>query len=236
MLVRLHVILTVCFVSSHREGRHERQIDRPKDVLVSMRKDQTYRETKMRLLQKLAGLELLVEVLDERDEEVQAGGTRDWFDGIHRYKSKKAIVENFVTGTPISCFRSKQCNDTFYVACYGEDYTLISLVELKSRTSARTAQECGHHFCMFVLTKEVGTSTAATVVVSKDNLSDLIGDYALLLPYSKKGQVFEKQYTVCYWDWQTLCCDSPKPPEGFPRPDKDVFSSEMIESLSKMAL
>ena len=84
--------------------------------------------------------------------------------------------------------------------------------------------------------KEVGTSTEATVVVSKENLSDLIGDYALLLPYSKEGQVFQKQYTVCYWDWQTLCCDSPKPPKGFPRPDKDVFLSEMIESLSKMAL
>ena len=89
MLVRLHVILTVCFVSSHREGRHERQIDRPKDVLVSMRKDQTYRETKMRLLQKLAGLELLVEVLDELDEDVQTSGTRDWFDGFHRYTSQK---------------------------------------------------------------------------------------------------------------------------------------------------
>ena len=90
MLVSLHVILTVCFVSSHREGRHERHIDRPKDVLVSMRKDQTYRETKMRLLQKLGGLELLVEVLDELDEDVQTSGTRDWFDGFHRYKSKNS--------------------------------------------------------------------------------------------------------------------------------------------------
>ena len=143
-------------------------------------------------------MELLVEVLDELDEDVQTSGTRDWFDGLHRYTSKKAIVENVVKGTPSSCFRSKSCNNTFYVAYYGLDYTLMSLVELKSRTSARKLQECGHHFCKCVLTKEVGTNTAATVVVSKENLSDLVGDYALLLPYCKKGQVFEKQYTVCY--------------------------------------
>jgi hypothetical protein len=236
MLVRLYVILIIYFVSYYREGRNERQIDRPKDVLVSMRKDQTYRETKMRLLQKLAGLELLAEVLDELDEDVQTSGTRDWFDGIHRYTSKKAIVENFVKGTPISCFRSKSCDDTFYVACYGSHYTLTSLVELKSRASSMTAQECGHHFCKFVLAKEAGTNTVATMVVSKKNLSDLVGDYALLLPYSKKGQVFNTQYTVCYWDWHALCCDSPEPPKGFPQPDKDVFASEMIESLSKMAL
>ena len=75
----------------------------------------------MLLLQKLAGLELLVEVLDELDEDVQTSGTRDWFDGIHRYTSKKAIVENFVKGTPISCFRSNSWDDTFYVACYRSD-------------------------------------------------------------------------------------------------------------------
>lgn len=236
MLVRLYVILIIHFVSYCREGRHERQIDRPKDVLVSMRKDQTYRETKMRLLQKLAGLELLTEVLDELDEDVQTSGTRDWFDGFHRYTSKKVIIDNFVKGTPISCFRSKRCDDTFFVAYYGSDYTMTSLVELKSRTSTMTAQECGHHFCKFVLTKEAGTNIVATMDVSKENLSDLVGDYALLLPYSKKRQVFETQYTVCYWHWHNLCCDSPEPPKGFPRPDKDVFASEMIESLSKMAL
>ena len=157
-----------------------------------------------------------MEVLDELDEDLQTSGTRDWFDGIHRYTSEKAIVENFVKGTPISCFRSKSCNDTFYVEYYGSDYTLMSLVELKSRASSMTAQECGHHFCKFVLAKEAGTNTAATVVVSKEIMSDLVGDYALLLLYSKKGQVFEKQYTVCYWDWHTLCCDSPKTARGFP--------------------
>ena len=99
MLVRLHVILTVCFVLSHREGRHERQIDRPKDVLVSMRKDQSYRETKMWLLQKLARLELLEEVLDELDEDVKTIGTSDWFGGIHRYISKKSNCSNLCQGS-----------------------------------------------------------------------------------------------------------------------------------------
>ena len=98
------------------------------------------------------------------------------------------------------------------------------------------AHECGCHFCKFVLIKEAGTNTAATVVVSKKNLSDIVGDYSLLHLYSKKGQVFDAQYTVCYWDWHALCCDLPEPSKGFPQPNKNVFASEMTESLSNMAL
>ena len=108
---------------------------------------------------------------------------------------------------------------------------MISLVELKSRASSVTAQECGHHCCKFVLAKKARTNTAATVVISRENLSDLAGDHTLLLPSSKKGQVFNTQYTVFYWDWHALCCDSPEQTKSFPRPDKDVFASEMIESL-----
>ncbi len=106
---------------------------------------------KFGLIPELVGRLAVHTSLDELDEDVQTSGTRDWFDGLHRYTFKKAIVEIFVKGTPISGFSSKSCNDTCYVAYYRSDYTLISLVELKSRASSITAQECGRHFCKFVL-------------------------------------------------------------------------------------
>ena len=51
-----------------------------------------------------------------------------------------------------------------------------------------TAQESGLHFCKFVLAKEEGNERTAVTVVTKEELSGLIGDYALLLPYSKKDE------------------------------------------------
>ena len=42
-----------------REAKDENGIHNPKSVLVAMRKDQTYRETKLRLIHKLFGIKVL---------------------------------------------------------------------------------------------------------------------------------------------------------------------------------
>ena len=53
-----------------------------------------------------------------------------------------------------------------------------------------TAQESGLHFCKFVLAKERGNEHTAVTVVAKEELSGLIGNYALLLHYFKKDEEF----------------------------------------------
>ena len=202
-----------------------------------MRKDQTYRKTKMLLLQKLAGIELLRDLFDELDEDVAATAPHDWFKGLHRYESQECIIRSFVQGTtPLSCFRSKTCQDTFHVAYYGGDHSLIKLITMKCRRTIMTVQESGLHFCKFVLAKEEGNKHTAVMVVTKEELSGLIGDYALLLPYSKKDEEFQNQFTVCYSDWHVLRCRCMGPTKGFPQPDKDVFVPELIESLTNLSL
>ena len=82
----------------NREGRNERMIGRPKDILVAMRTKQSYRETKMILLQKLTGVDFLSFTFDD------VKGQRDWFSGIYKYHDEMEIVKEYVSGSPLTAF------------------------------------------------------------------------------------------------------------------------------------
>ena len=86
------------------------------------------------------------------------------------------------------------------------------------------------------MAKEEGNERAAVTVVTKEELSGLIGDYALLFPYLKKTEDFKNQYTMCYWDWHVLRCHSTGQTKGFPQPDKDVFLPEVMQSLKNLSV
>ena len=45
--------------------------------------------------------------------------------------------------------------------------------------------------------------------VKKSSLK--IVDYALMLPYSRRGFPFQKQFTLVYSDWEVLLCDNDAP-------------------------
>jgi hypothetical protein len=85
-----------------REGRNELQIGHVKDVLVSMRRTQSYQETKMRLLQKLFGMTWLGDAFEDEEKD-----PREWFNGSFRYHDYEEIVDLYVKGSPISCAASK---------------------------------------------------------------------------------------------------------------------------------
>ena len=38
-----------------------------------------------------------------------------------------------------------------------------------------------------------------------------IVDYVLMLPYSRRGFPFQKQFTLVYSDWEVLLCDNDAP-------------------------
>ena len=188
----------------------------------------------MLLLQKLAGIDLLRDFFDEIDEDVEDTGPREWFCGLHRYDTKKSIVNIFVNGGAISCFRSKTCQHTFHMAFYAGDCGLIKLLTVKSKPACLPAHECGLHFCKFILEKELGSDNIAVTTIAKEELCGLAGDYTILLPYCKDGHDFLQQYTVVHCDWHVLRCNSSAQPKGFPAPDKNVFHTELIESLTNM--
>ena len=200
-----------------------------------MRKDQTYRETKMLLVQKLAGMNLLRDIFDELDDDVHKIKKREWFRGIHRYSSKNDIVKDFMVGTPISCFASKTDKDTFHVAYFGQVWSVVNLLTFKQRITTMPAQESGMHFCKFVLEKKEESNSAYIRHVQKDELGELVGDPALLLPYKKEGCTFKNQYTATYSDWHVSRSD-PTEHKGLPEADMDVFTDDLLESLNSMAL
>ena len=61
-----------------------------------MRTTQSYRETKMCLLQKLTGIDFLKQAFDDLSK------GRAWYNGAHRYSTLEDVVERFVHGKPIS--------------------------------------------------------------------------------------------------------------------------------------
>ena len=62
--------------------------------------------------------------------------------------------------------------------------------------------ETGMQFCRFECTEEVSS-------VKKSSLK--IVDYALMLPYSRRGFPFQNQFTLVYSDWEVLLCDNDAP-------------------------
>jgi hypothetical protein len=210
-----------------REGRNERQIDRPKEVLVSMRKDQTYRETKMLLLQKLTGIAWVKKAFETDDN----SSDREWFRGQFRYESLEVIIERFNDGRPISCFQSKHSEKLFYVAFFAGNHAEMSYLTIESHTSEMYVQECGVQFCKFKIVQERSTDKIAVKTASKNEVMDMMDYYALMLPYNKKGITFQRQFTLIYSDWEVLLCNDAHTEKGFPRPDPGVFSEEYIDNL-----
>ena len=209
-----------------REGRNEMQIKGPKEVLVSMRTDQQYRETKMLLLHKLTGIDFLTLAYSKDTK-----NTRDWFTGSFRYKSASDILSRYMNGKVLSCSRNTEANDNFHVFFFGGDVDVIKYLTFVAKPSYMFVQEAGVHFCSFILKKEKNSTNALVKTLSKEKLSSMSDHYALMLPYIKVNCDFAKQFTLVYHDWDVLQCRCGKVGKGFPTPDCDVFSKKYIELL-----
>lgn len=214
---------------SHREGRNEQQIGNVKKVLVSMRKDQQYRETKMRLLHKLLGIEWLRDVFDGIDGKDRFG--RDWFKGYYKYDYLQTILDRIAQGRPISCAASKTNDHHFYVAFGSKSQGSLSYITLISQPTTKFEEEMGVQFCNFKIAHKEGTSDVDVKTVSKSEFKELVGDYALMLPYMKEGG-FQENFTLVYHDWDVLECSNVTPTrKGRPVPSAGVFTSQYQDYL-----
>ena len=93
--------------NSIREARNERQIDRPKEMLVAMRKTLEYRMGKMKNLHKLIGIDFINYNFDERE-------FRDWFVGFHTFTYNN-VIQRRENSRPLSFFTLDGC-DEFHIA------------------------------------------------------------------------------------------------------------------------
>jgi hypothetical protein len=210
----------------YREAKDERQIDRPKDVLVSMRKDQQYRETKMRLLHKLHGIELLAtSYKDESDE-------RHWFKGYHVYRTRAEVVERFQRREPLSCFSLNNETDKVHVAfTEGEKRgKTISYLTVNYDTTT-FKEETGVQFCPFAIDTERGTHNLMVTRITKEELRSKISSYALSMPLIVKNssahfaeEDVSNYYTLVYYDWEVLRCTDAHRKKGKVALDRPLFT------------
>jgi hypothetical protein len=201
---------------SFREGKDERQIDRPKDVLVSYRKNQQYREQKLTLIHKLYGIESLSSNLMGSQK-----GPRNWFRGYHRYESINDITSRFFGGKTLSCFRTSTDVDEVHIAFLSGNRDATKYLTLKYDVNSIHVQEAGVHFCAFWLKKDDSTGSAAVTTINNHDLQACVLDYALMLPLH--GQPTKKQYTLVYSDWEVLRCSTVARKKGIPILDRRVF-------------
>lgn len=209
----------------HREGRNEHQIGQVKDVLVSMRRTQSYRETKMRLLHKLAGMEWLSDAFAD-----EGCGPRDWFRGSFRYESWKEVLGRYMSGRPISCAASNANSRHFHICFYSEDYDTIRYATVEALPAANFHEVMGVNFCRFEFVTEGGKVQVKTV--PRKEFKDLVSSYALMLPYKKARQRFQNNFTLVYHDWDVLACNCGEvSKKGRPGPAAGVFSEEHASYL-----
>ena len=197
MLLQLIFILNTC-----REARDKNSIQHPKSILWAMRKCQMYREGKIRLLHKLTGMEFL------NREYASVFTWLDWFKGYHVFQKQSEVKDRFRSGEPLSCFcLDGDCNEVHVAFTRGEpeqrrDEHKVTFLSFCYHTSQMYTHETGMQLCRFECTNEVS-------LVRKTSLNVL--DYALMLPYSKRGFPFQKQFTLVYSDWEVLLCDNSDP-------------------------
>jgi hypothetical protein len=210
----------------HREGRNEQQIGHVKDVMVSMRRTQSFRETKLRLLHKLAGIEWLSDLFT--DDEPSA---RDWFKGSFRYESWKEILGRYASGQPISCAASVDNDRHFHICYYAGDYEAMNYVTVEALPAANFVEVMGVIFCRFEFVAEDGKVKVHTV--SKKDFKHRISSHALMLPYKRVGENFQNNFTLVYHDWDVLACNcASMSMKGHPVPARGVWSEEHLDYLT----
>ena len=129
----------------HREAKDERQIGQAKQVLVAMRKSQSYRNTKLRLIHKRSGMKWLEQDGFHISPDCQ-GENR--FRGYTVYSSAHSVMDLLSSGKPVSCFSLDGDHQSVHIA-FKEKETrdvTVSYLTLKSKL-VRIVQNTGTHFC-----------------------------------------------------------------------------------------
>ena len=178
-----------------------------------MRRTYSYRETKLRLIHKLKGLDLISNSFDKVFRKCES--QRQWFKGYHIFSSRQEVIDRLQKSEPLSCFILDERLPEVHIAFSEREQlgSTISYLTLEYDTT-RSIIETGVHFCDFKLKTSGATSYAHVVSsINKNDLRPKIVDYALMLPFNvqatdttSNNDGFQK-FTLIYPDWEVLICD-----------------------------
>ena len=193
-----------------REGRNERQIDRPKEMLVAMRKTLEYRMGKMKNLHKFIGIDFINYNFDERE-------FRDWFVGFHTFTYNE-VIERCENSRPLSFFTLEGC-DKYHIAISKGDGCISYLSLHADIESCNNLRIGGVDFIDVELMESDVERKEKYHITTTDENDMKFEYYGIMLPY-------QELYTVIFSDWEVLHSQRGK---GMPVADKSVFQ-EVIET------
>ena len=169
-------------------------IQQPKKVLVSMRRTETYRTNKLRLLHKLLGMRNLARHYD--GERILS--ERLWYTGYYVYSNEKQVMDHFSEGKPLCCTIFPANKDEMCVAHYSGNSDVLEFVVFSSCPPVEVEVDTG---VVFFKIKASGTKKAN---VSKQELNKKVQFNAIMLPYLKDNKPHESMYTIVFSDWDVL--------------------------------
>ena len=169
-------------------------IQQPKKVLVSMRRTETYRTNKLRLLHKLLGMRNLARHFDGE----RISSERLWYTGYYVYSNEKQVMDLFSEGKPLCCTIFPANKDEMCVAHYSGNSDVLEFVVFSSCPPVEVEVDTG---VVFFKIKASGTKKAN---VSKQELNKKVQFNAIMLPYLKDNKPHESMYTIVFSDWDVL--------------------------------
>ena len=191
-----------------REGRNERQIDRPKEMLVAMRKTLEYRMGKMKNLHKFIGIDFINYSFDERE-------FRDWFVGFHTFTYNE-VIQRCENSRPLSFFTLGGC-DKYHIA-FSKGGGRISYLSCYADIESCNNLRIGGVDFIDVELMESDDGRKKYHITTMDANDMKFESYGILLPY-------DDLYTVIFSDWEVVLSHRGK---GMPVADISVFQ-EVIE-------
>ena len=169
-------------------------IQQPKKVLVSMRRTETYRTNKLRLLHKLLGMRNLARHYDGE----RISSDRLWYTGYYVYSNEKQVMDHFSEGKPLCCTIFPANKDEMCVAHYSGNSDVLEFVVFSSCPPVEVEVDTG---VVFFKIKAFGSKKAN---VSKQELNKKVQFNAIMLPYLKDNKPHESMYTIVFSDWDVL--------------------------------
>ena len=189
-------------VQLSRESRDKNSIRDPKSILWAMRKpegqSEKYLMSKLELYQKINWMRF-VALGYKTDYSV----VRERYHGYHVFSDMDEITERYNKGKALSCFAIDGDHDHLHVAYkVKKSTTELNYTSFKI-TSNGFVHETGLQF--------IGIGHTG-YHKSCDKKSDIvISNFAVMLPYTKTGCQFRKQFTIIYDDHEVYRQDLPPP-------------------------
>ena len=197
----------------------ERFIQGPKKVLKSVRKNPLSLMTKMRILQAFSFMQKI-----RKDLGLDVSVSHDKrYMGVYIFPSREAILDRYTQGRCLSGFvvfpeEDKDEDSKYEIYCpYSTGRQSYSVVVLRYDPRNVRTNGCGLNYSQLVVVQ-----TDGTVQMEKNDLRrpGVIADkYCLMLPYSRKNERFQFNYSIITHEYDVL------------RQDGEIGDNELCQDL-----